>query len=140
VARQFKQGHDAILKGALLAATRSSIWQQREAAVVEMVARGWGHFVAIETLACTPKRGRSSTGRRVQSLNVHGLVAVHVDETTVGHSHRFCPEIVGQTEMRELVGSWACGTCVHYTELVDDVMAVELAKWVAKGQDEEVAL
>jgi NADH pyrophosphatase NudC (nudix superfamily) len=112
VARRFRPGHDARLKGRLLAATRSAVWQQREAAIHAMIERGWGHFVDIETLACTPKRG---------SWNINNLVAWHVDMLEVGHAHRFCDLVSGPTQMAEVGGQWSCPKCVHTTELVEDV-------------------
>lgn len=135
VARRFKPGHDARLKSQLVAATRSPFWQQREAAVLALIERGWGNFIDLEILGTTPKRGRSSTGRRVESLNVQGLAAWHVDQTEVGHSHRFCPEIQGSTHMTDPTGAWGCGTCTHLTELIDDVMALQFQRWVwAEGE------
>lgn len=112
VKRRFRPGHDAILKGRLLADTRSAVWQRRESAIHALIGQGWGHFIDIETLACTPKRG---------SWNINGLVAWHVDQLEVGHAHRFCEFVTSPTEMVEVGGEWPCSKCVHTQELVEEV-------------------
>lgn len=112
VRRNFLPGHDARLKGRLLAATRSAVWQRREAAIHEMIDRNWGHFIDIEVLATTPKRG---------SWNINALAAWHIDQLEVGHAHRFCDVIDTPTEMAPVGGEWPCPKCVHSQELVEEV-------------------
>jgi len=82
-----------------------------------------------------PKRGFSSRGTRVQSLNINGMVAWHVDEQDTSHSHRFCPEIKGATRMQPVAdgGAWACGACIHTTEHIDDVNRIQLSRWVLEA-------
>lgn len=135
VARSFKPGHDAKLKSRLLAETKSAVWQRRERAIEDMISRGWGHFIDTMILGMQPKRGFTSTGRRIASLNINGMVAWHVDETETSHAHRFCPEVKGATRMQPIIdgGAWACGACIHTTEHIDDVQRMRMHAWVMEA-------
>lgn len=136
VRRSFLPGHDAKLKSRLLADTKSAVWQRRERAIESMIERGWGHFIDQMILGFQPKRGRSAKrGIRVQSLNVAGMVAWHVDEAEQAHSHRFCPDIEGATRMQPVEdgGAWMCGACIHLTEHIDDVQRMRLHAWVMEA-------
>jgi hypothetical protein len=120
VARRFKPGHDAKLKSRLLAATKDSKAWVREAAVLEMVLRNWGHFVDGETLARTPVRSRHGS-RWVESRHVDGLLGTVVDEAGTAHSHWSCPVTEGQGRWVEGVAGWTCGTCTHTQDLTEMV-------------------
>ena len=121
VARRFKPGHDAKLKGRLLAETKSDLAWVRESAVLAMVERDWGHFVSMETLASTPVRSRFN-GRLVESRHVDSLHGTVEDEAGNSHSHWSCPETVGQGRWAKGQGQgWLCSTCTHTRDWSEQV-------------------
>lgn len=121
VARRFRPGHDAKLKSALLADTRSANWWTRETAVNLMVERNWGHFVDPTTLATTPVRKRHA-GRFVESRHVDSLLGTVEDEAGNSHSHWSCPSTEGKGRWVRGDGQgWLCSTCTHTRELSERV-------------------
>lgn len=128
VARRFKPGHDARLKGRLLRAAKSNRSWEREAAVNELVERNWGHFVDSETLARTPVRGRSH-GRWVESRHLDSLHGTCDDESGTSHSHWSCPDQEGKGRwVKGAPQGWPCGTCVHTQDLSEKVWGRRLAQ------------
>lgn len=130
VSRRFKPGHDAKLKGRLLRATKSDRAWEREAAVVELVERNWGHFVDGRTLALTPVRSRHA-GRWVETRHVDSLFGTVEDEGGLSHSHWSCPEQQGKGTWTKGQGQgWTCGTCTHtqdMSELVGNRRLVQVS-------------
>ena len=132
VARKFKPGHDAKLKGRLLAATRSADWWVREPAVIAMVEQGWGHFVDGEILAQTPVRNKSH-GFYVKSRHIDSIKPWEgfiTDERGDTHSHRQCPDAQGQLTWSRTADGWLCSTCIHthdYSEQVGMVRRFQVA-------------
>ncbi len=131
VSRRFKPGHDGRLKGRLLKAAKSNHWAAREKAVVEMVERGWGHFLPMEVVATTKVRSRHN-GRLVETRHVDSLHGVVQDEDQVSHSHWSCPTQVGRGRWTkvEVHTGWLCGTCIHtkdWSEVVGGQRMLEMA-------------
>lgn len=128
VTRRFKPGHDAKLKGRLLADTKSELWWVREPAVNELVERNWGHFVDSTTLATTPVRKRAH-GRWVESRHVDSLLGTVEDEAGNSHSHWSCPSTEGKgTWVKGDGQGWLCSTCTHTTDLSERVWASRLGQ------------
>lgn len=113
VKNRFAQGHDAKLKSQLLAATRTRQWWTREAAVLEMVERNWGHFVDPQVLATTPVRSRHA-GRFVRTVHIDGMRFGYVADAAGDiHSHHECPSIQGSSTWTREANGWLCSTCIH---------------------------
>lgn len=131
VQRRFRPGHDGRLKGRLIHQARDPQWWVREAAVLAMVDRGWGHFLPMETVARVRVRSRH-LGRFVETRHVDSLFGVVTDERGVSHSHWSCPQISGKGRWGSAEDSgWMCGTCIHthdLTEVVGRRRVIDTAK------------
>ena len=131
VARRFRPGHDGRLKGRLLSMAKDSRWWVREAAVVTMVEKGWGHFLPMEIVASVPVRSRHH-GRFVETRHADNLIGVVTDEHGISHSHWSCPEAKGQGHWGDAQNAgWLCGTCVHthdLTQVVGHRRVIDTAK------------
>lgn len=114
VAREFRPGHDARLKSALVTASRSPIWQVREAAVEGLIARAWTHFAAAEDIARCQERGPG--GHRV--TDIRGLATLVTDEAGTSHAHNLCARKQGATTRHATDAperGWLCSECIGTT-------------------------
>lgn len=120
--RSFLPGHDGRLKGRLINEARDDRWWVREAAVIAMVERGWGHFLPMVVVAQTKVRSRHQ-GRFVETRHADSLFGVVTDESSVSHSHWSCPSTTGKGRWAPVEDAgWLCSTCVHthdWSELVN---------------------
>ena len=117
VSRRFRPGHDGRLKGRLISQSKDARWWVREAAVVQMVDLGWGHFLDMDVVAQTKVRSRHQ-GRFVETRHVDSLFGVVADEAGTSHSHWSCPSTEGKgrwVKVKDHDG-WLCSTCVHTTD------------------------
>lgn len=121
VARRFLPGHDAKLKGRLLAETKSSEWWVREAAIDALIDLNWGHFINPEILAFSREVGRHN-GRFVESRHIEVVGVWNLDAEETIHSHTACPAIVGKvTKTQDRNAGWVCGKCTHTATKVEMV-------------------
>lgn len=134
VPRTFKPGHDAKLKGRLVAAVNND---RCERSAHELVGRGWGHFAKAEALAAIPTRGRDSRGRFVESRHIEAVRAadVWVTERNGGkvHAHTGCTEIAGKWDFGTEQDGWACSTCIHTTTLAEQAAKGGFRRWVTEA-------
>lgn len=122
VSRRFRPGHDGRLKGRLINQAKDRRWWIREAAVLAMVNRGWGHFLPMNLVASVPVRSRHE-GRFVETRHIDGLFGVVADESGISHSHWSCPKTQGRGRWVQIDehDGWLCGTCVHTHDLSEMV-------------------
>lgn len=124
VARTFLPGHDARLKGQLLAESRSYKYARREPAIRRLVAMGWGQYVDAEVLATYEDKGRDAQGRFVRTAHIEAvrIEGAQIDRAGIAHAHDACGEIHEATTPGDLADGWACSTCIRTSDMREDAL------------------
>lgn len=153
-ARRFRPGHDARLKGRLIAAHRAATTPALRHGLARQLAReGWAHFLPDEALDEVPTLIGVGRCHRARSVHIRDLQGICIDESGLAHSRWFCPGSANPSTSR---GSrwvclpdgyfaprpsadqdrWSCGRCIHtasFAEIVRQQRSTENALAGAKA-------
>lgn len=135
VRRRFLPGHDAKLKGRLINECTAPEWWVREAAVHGLLERNWGHFIPAATVEMALPTRSVFKGRMHETRHINDVHRMWTDESGIGHAFWTCKAVEGETV--ESDDGWACGTCIHTTDINQRIADAQRVAWVMEAPTAE---